>query len=123
MKPLIPQRDPIAMVDDIVVRDNDHASTSLRLTEDQYLSGEAALVEFAAQSCAALMGYRSGHADIGYIGEVRHFEVLRTGQAAEVLHGELEVIAEMAGVTLVQVQICVGDECLAHGRLKLFIHE
>lgn len=123
MKPLIPQRDPIVMVDDVVVTDSDHASTTLRLTDDKYISGEAALVEYAAQSCAALIGYRSQSADIGYIGEVRNFEILRIPVAGELLHCELEIIAEMGGITLVQVSIRSEEECIAQGRLKLFIHE
>lgn len=123
MKPLIPQRDPIVMVDDVVLTDNDHASTTLLLTEDKYVSRESALVEFAAQSCAALIGCRSMSADLGYIGEVRNFEVLRIPAAGQLLHCELEVIAEMGGITLVQADIQSEGERMAQGRLKLFIHE
>lgn len=123
MKPLIPQRDPIMMVDDVVVVDSNHASTTLLLTDDQYLAGEAALVEFAAQSCAALMGCRSGNADLGYIGEVRNMVIHRTPATGERLRCELEVLAEMGGITLVEVAISSDGEPLAQGRLKLFIHE
>lgn len=123
MKPLIPQRDPIAMVDDVVAHDNDHASTTLLLTDDKYISGEAAMVEYAAQSCAALIGCRSRNADLGYIGEVRNFVIDRLPSSGEVLHCDLEVIAEMGGITLVETAIHVADEHIAHGRLKLFIHE
>lgn len=111
------------MVDDVVAHDNDHASTSLLLTDDKYLSGEAALIEFAAQSCAALMGCRSGNAGLGYIGEVRNFVVHRIPQAGEVLHGDLEVIAEIGSITLVEVVISSNGERMSQGRLKLFIHE
>lgn len=123
MKPLIPQKDPITMVDDVVLADNTHATTTLLLTADKYLSGEAALVEFAAQSSAALIGYNSQRADIGYIGEVRNFSIHRLPLSGEALKCDLEIIAEMAGVTLVQAYIYAGDEALADGRLKLFIHE
>lgn len=123
MKPLIPQRDPIMMVDDVVAHDNDHASTTLRFTDDKYICGEAALVEFAAQSCAALIGCRSNNADLGYIGEVRNFEIVRIPVVDELLHCDLEVIAEMDGITLVETAISSNEECIAHGRLKLFIHE
>lgn len=121
MKPLIPQRDPIMMVDDVVAYDCDHACTTLLLTDDKYLSGEAALVEYAAQSCAALMGCRSGKADVGYIGEVRNFEIHRIPVSGERLHCNLVVVAEMGGITLVEVMVLSSDECIAQGRLKLFI--
>lgn len=123
MKPLIPQRDPIMMVDDVIAHDNNCATTTLRFTDDKYIRGEAALVEFAAQSCAALMGWRSKTTDLGYIGEVRNFEILRIPILGELLHCDLEVIAEMGGIILVETVISSDEECIAHGRLKLFIHE
>ena len=80
IKKLIPQRDPILMVDALVSVDGDVCQTELGMREDNFfieedqLLSEPGLIEHIAQSASAFAGYRcvvkGEPAPVGYIGEV-----------------------------------------------------
>ena len=88
IKNLIPQRDPIMMVDKLIDVDGDVAVTSLTVRDDNYfidengLLAEPGLIEHIAQSASAFAGYRAMASGavippVGYIGEVKRFHCYR----------------------------------------------
>jgi len=117
----IPQQDPIRMVDNISVLSQENAVATLRFTADKYVSGEAALIEHAAQSCAALLGERTGEGRKGYLGEVKSFLFHALPVPDDELRTEITILAEFEGTFLVSARICRGEELLAEGQLKLFV--
>ena len=129
---LIPQRDPIMMVDELIEVGEEVAVTGLTVRTDNYfidedgLLAEPGLIEHIAQSASAFAGYRTisaGATDppVGYIGEVKKFHCYRRPQPGEELHTTITMGAEMAGVTIITGETRIADEVVADTQMKIFI--
>ncbi len=129
---LIPQRDPVLMVDELLEASDDAATTSLTVRDDNFFLdeegklAETGLIEHIAQSASALAGYRalrSGakEAPVGYIGEVKKFRCFRRPAQGEVLHTEIRQGAEVNGVAIVDGKVEVGGELVAQTQLKIYV--
>ncbi|MEL5895445.1 beta-hydroxyacyl-ACP dehydratase [Bacteroides sp. GD17] len=129
---LIPQRDPIVMVDELIEVREEVAVTGLTVRTDNYfideegLLAEPGLIEHIAQSASAFAGYRAisaGATDppVGYIGEVKKFHCYRRPQPGEELHTTITMGAEMAGVTIITGETRIADEIVADTQMKIFI--
>lgn len=129
---LIPQRDPIVMVDELIEVREEVAVTSLTVRTDNYfidedgLLAESGLIEHIAQSASAFAGYRAisaGATDppVGYIGEVKKFHCYRRPQPGEELHTTITMGAEMGGVTIITGETRIVDEVVADTQMKIFI--
>lgn len=129
---LIPQRDPIVMVDELIEVREEVAVTSLTVRTDNYfidedgLLAEPGLIEHIAQSASAFAGYRAisaGATDppVGYIGEVKKFHCYRRLQPGEELHTTITMGAEMGGVTIITGETRIVDEVVADTQMKIFI--
>lgn len=129
---LIPQRDPIVMVDELIEVREEVAVTGLTVRTDNYfideegLLAEPGLIEHIAQSASAFARYRAisaGATDppVGYIGEVKKFHCYRRPQPGEELHTTITMGAEMAGVTIITGETRIADEIVADTQMKIFI--
>lgn len=131
---LIPQRDPILMVDELseVEKDGSKAVCTLTVRQDNYfieeegLMAEAGLIEHIAQSASAFIGYlsmqRGGtEPPVGYIGEIKKFHCLSRPQVGDKLHTTITMGAELAGVTIISGETHVGDEVVADTQMKLYV--
>lgn len=134
IKKLVPQRDPILMVDSLMEVDGDVAVTCLSVRADNYfidgdrLLAEPGIIEHIAQSASAFAGYRAmlaGAAEppVGYIGEVKKFRCYRCPQVGDELRTTITMGAEMAGVTIItgEVRFSGGNEIVADTQMKIFI--
>lgn len=134
IKKLIPQRDPILMVDSLMEADGDVAVTCLSVRADSYFIdeerrlAETGIIEHIAQSASAFAGYRAmlaGAADppVGYIGEVKKFRCYRCPQVGDELRTTITMGAEMAGVTIItgEVRLSGSNEIVADTQMKIFI--
>ena len=129
---LIPQRNPIVMVDTFFCADEESAETGLHVQlgnifcEGGFLR-EPGMIEHVAQSAAAFAGYASftkGEAPkLGFIGEVKKFKIIRLPKVGEFLRTRLRVLGEAAGVTLISAETKSGEEVLATSQMKIFIKE
>lgn len=129
---LIPQRNPIVMVDTFFRADENGAETGLHI-QSGCLFGEGGflrepgMIEHVAQSAAAFAGYapytRGEQPKLGFIGEVKKFRISRLPRVGEFLHTTLRVMGEAAGVTLIAAETRVEDEVLATCQMKIFIKE
>ena len=128
---LIPQRNPIVMVDTFFCADEESAETGLHVQSDSiFCEGgflrEPGMIEHVAQSAAAFAGYASftkGEAPkLGFIGEVKKFKIDRLLKVGEFLRTCLRVLGEAAGVTLISAETKSGEEVLATCQMKIYIN-
>lgn len=127
---LIPQRNPIVMVDTFFRADENGAETGLHIQSgclfcEGGLLREPGMIEHVAQSAAAFAGYapytRGEQPKLGFIGEVKKFKISRLPRVGEFLHTTLRVMGEAAGVTLIAAETRTEDEVLATCQMKIFI--
>lgn len=129
---LIPQRNPIVMVDTFFGASEEGAETGLHVQsgnifcEEGYLR-EPGMIEHVAQSAAAFAGYapyvKGESPKLGFIGEVKKFKIIRLPKVGEFLHTSLRVLGEAAGVTLISAETKVDEDVLATCQMKIFIKE
>ena len=129
---LIPQRNPIVMVDTFFCADEKSAETGLHVKlgnifcEGGFLR-EPGMIEHVAQSAAAFAGYvpfaKGESPKLGFIGEVKKFKIVRLPKVGEFLHTYLHVLGEAAGVTLILAETKSDEEVLASCQMKIFIKE
>lgn len=129
---LIPQRNPIVMVDTFFCADETSAETGLHVLSDNLfckegLLRESGMIEHVAQSAAAFSGYapfqKGESPKLGFIGEVKKFRIVRLPEVGEFLRTSLRVLGEAAGVTLISAETKSEEEILATCQMKIFIKE
>lgn len=142
---LIPQRPPIVMTDALFSATDVEADTGLKVLEDNVfcecgLLREPGVIEHIAQSAAAFAGYgnfKAGNApQLGYIAEIRKFQISRLPKTGDRLRTHLTVLGAAMGMSLVAARTEVVPEgqepswitgetdesCLvAEGQMKIFI--
>ena len=128
---LLPQREPILMVDELVHAEEDQAETSFEIRADNYFIekdrlAEVGLIEHIAQSASALAGYKAITAGateppVGLIGEVKRFHCYRCPRVGETLRTTIRMGAEVAGVTLLSGETRVQEEVVADTQMKIFV--
>lgn len=133
IKKLIPQRDPIMMVDKFIRVEGDIAETGLSLTAQNFFieadgrMAEPGLIEHIAQSASAFAGYKALAAGlpvpVGYIGEVKKFHCYDRPAVGSELHTVIEMGAEVNGITLLSGKTTVNDVVVADTQMKIFVEE
>ena len=127
---LLPQRPPFVMID--ALTSLDETTTTSRLTvrpDNLFVEADGtlnpcALIENMAQTCAARLGYvntyiNKGPVRLGFIGGIKHLEVLRPARLGETLTTHVAVVQEVLQTTLVHCTVSVGSEVIAAGDLKI----
>lgn len=128
---LMPQRDPIVMVDKIYDAEGDTAHTGLSVKQDNYFieqdgrMAEPGLIEHIAQSASAFMGHKALMAGqplpVGYIGEVKKFHCYVRPAVSDELITTVILGAEVNGVTLMTGETRCGETLVADTQMKLFV--
>lgn len=132
IKSLIPQRNPMMMVDEFEAVDENNATTALAIrTDNIFVSGlgempETGLIEHMAQSASALAGWNHArlgatNAPVGIIGEVKHFSCNRRPKTGEVVHTAIRFGLSFGNVTLAHGITSLDNEVIAEADLKIFI--
>ncbi|MBQ9660518.1 MAG: beta-hydroxyacyl-ACP dehydratase [Bacteroidales bacterium] len=132
IRKLIPQREPILMVDSLIAYDPDGARTEFTVpagnlfVRDGVLA-EPGIIEHIAQSAAAWGGYPffiEGRDPVpGYIGEIKDFSIIARPAVGSVLKTTLKVLGSASGTTLMQSIVTAGEQEVALGRIKIHIGE
>ena len=129
---LIPQRNPIVMVDTFFCADEESAETGFHVKSGNlFCEGgflrEPGMIEHVAQSAASFAGYvpftKGESPMLGFIGVVKKFKIIRLPKVGEFLHTRLRVLGEAASVTLILAETRSGEEILATCQMKIFIKE
>ncbi|RHU30487.1 MULTISPECIES: beta-hydroxyacyl-ACP dehydratase [Parabacteroides] len=134
IKRLIPQRDPIIMVDKVLDVNGDAAVTTLTVRYDNYfidedgLLAESGLIEHIAQSASAFAGHKAITAGaivppVGYIGEIKKFHCYRRPYIGAELRTTIILGTEIAGVTIITGETRLQDEIIADTQMKIFIRQ
>lgn len=130
---LMPQRDPIVMVDKVYDAEGDTAHTGLTVKLENYfieedgLMAEPGIIEHIAQSASAFMGHKALLAGeplpVGYIGEVKKFHCHVRPAVGDVLTTAVVLGAEVNGVTLMTGEVYCGEVLVADTQMKLFVEK
>ena len=116
---LLPQRPPFVMIDCLTHFDEVMTASRFSVRADNLfmedgILNSCALVENIAQTCAARMGYINEYilkdkVKLGFIGDIKHLQVIRPVRLGEVLTTEVEVVQEVLQMTLVKARVKVGE--------------
>lgn len=127
---LIPQRDPIVMIDKMLDAAGDVARTGLTVRADCIFVDadesltEPGLIEHIAQSASALLGHKALLAGqplpVGYIGEVKKFHCYRCPVVGDELTTTITLGPEVGGITIITGETRCGDALLADTQMKLY---
>jgi predicted hotdog family 3-hydroxylacyl-ACP dehydratase len=130
---LIPQREPMKLLDAFFEGDDTCATTGLTIRRDCLFCSaegrlaEPGLIEHIAQSASALAGYKAYRkqqpAPVGFLGEVKKCRIFRLPAAGESLRTSVHVLSEMMKISLLTAETKVGDEVIATCQMKIFIKE
>lgn len=132
IKKLIPQRDPIMMVDAFIGAEGDVAQTGLKVLDSNFFCedgclAEPGIIEHIAQSASAFAGYKAVcqgfPVPIGYIGEVKKCHIYRLPRVDEELRTTITMGPEVNGVTILTGVTCVGEKVIADTSMKIFVEE
>jgi len=129
IKKLIPQRDPIVMVDALQEPEGDACSTTLLVRENNYfvepnrMMAEPGLIEHIAQSANALMSYRQveqgQEMPVYFITEVKKFHCYRSSRVGELLQTTIKLDVVTPDALSLAAEVRVGDELIADTQLKM----
>lgn len=130
IKELIPQREPIIMLDTFCGATESEADTGLVVSDDNLFCNdgylmEPGLVEHIAQSASAFAGYKAKAANkptpVGYIAEVKKFRIHFLPHAGDCLRTHIRIHSEVLGVSLLTAETKVEEEVVAWCQMKIFI--
>lgn len=132
IKQLIPQREPIIMVDAIFEYEEGKVVGGLTVKNDSIFVEneqlkEPGILEHMAQTVALYTGYqfyiRNEVAPTGYIGSMKSIDINRLPKVNESLNTTATILHEVMGVTLVSIETKIEEEIIAKGEMKTVIAE
>ena len=128
--PLIPQKAPFVMIDQLIYSDEKSSRSSFCIKADNILVGdgefaECGMVENMAQTAAARAGYMGKNDDkevmIGYIGAIKNLKVYALPQINDILETEITIDNQIFDVTLLSANVKCRNTLLAQCQMKVFI--
>lgn len=130
---LLPQQEPFVMTGRMMHFDMQTIQTELLVTEDNLFVDDgrmsaSGVMENIAQTCAARIGYINVYVlhkgvQVGVIGAIRNFRVVRTPCVGETLHTTVVVREEAFGMILADATIVVKGEPIAQCEIKIAVKE
>ncbi|WP_341200045.1 hypothetical protein [Croceibacter atlanticus] len=130
IKALIPQREPIIMVDKLLAYSDTEVKASLTIIEENIFTAhntftEAGIIEHMAQTIALHSGYKNkygqGDVPIGFIGAIKKVEVFTLPKVTDVLTTTATIVTEFMGITLVKLRCMRDDTLIAECEMKTAI--
>ena len=125
---LIPQRDPIVLVDRLLDSNETTSVSDFLIREDCVFVEDnrivsAGLLENIAQTCALRIGYLNcgQQVRIGVVGAVKNFTALRFPSTGETLTTTVKEILYVDPALVVSAETRVGSELVAHCEMKVFL--
>jgi len=130
---LIPQREPMVMVDEHISTENNTTLTrfsiepSTLFIENNVLT-EAGLIENIAQSAAVHSGFlfkQSGNskAPVGFIASIQELQINFHPQIGNQLITEIKFLDEVMGVSIIEGTILLNQQVVAYCKMKIFLKE
>lgn len=129
---LIPQREPMVMVDQFFGIEEHDSFSGLTVSEGNLFCRngvltEEGVIEHFAQSAAARIGFlfvqNKEAVPVGFIGAVSKFVVYSHPSVGSELWTVVSIIQEVGNITLAGAKSWVGDELVAEGELKIYLNK
>ncbi|MEC4113291.1 hypothetical protein [Myroides pelagicus] len=127
VKQLIPQREPIVMVDALYEYTETTIKAGLTIAGNNLCVSngvlrEVGLIEHMAQSVALHTGYqfylRQEPAPVGYIGSIKKIDINALPKVGDTIYTKVDILQEFMGVTLVELQTYINGVLIASGSMK-----
>lgn len=127
---MIPQKEPMAMIDTIIEVSAQKAITGLTITKENIFCEDGffqapGLSENIAQTAAAQVGYLSHQAGeeppVGFIGAIKNLTIEQLPEIGDQLITEIEIEHEIMNFTLINGISKVGETIMAKCQMKIFI--
>lgn len=124
---LIPQHDPIVMVDALYEYTETTVTAGLTINGDNLcvsdgFFNEVGIIEHMAQSVALHTGYqfylRQKPAPVGYIGSINKIDINNLPKVGDNIFTKVNIIQEFMGVTLVELNTYCEGVIIASGSMK-----
>ena len=132
VKLIIPQREPIIMIDEIVNHSDVKTTTSLTINKtnifvEENIFQSSGLIEHIAQSSAARMGIQTTEEGkkplLGYIASIKNMMINRLPKVGETILTEIIVTNHINNIIVVQGESKVDNIVVSNCELKVFIEE
>ena len=128
---LLPQQEPFVMISRLTHFDMVRTVTETEISaqnifvEDGHFTASG-LIENIAQTCAARIGYVNKYIlqkgiQIGFIGAVRHMEILGLPKVGDIITTTVDVKEEVFGMTLAEATVNCGDQTLVTTEMKIAV--
>jgi len=130
IKALIPQREPMLLLDVFYDATETEAETGLTVSEDNLFCWdgwlkEPGLVEHIAQSASAFAGYKAKLANrqtpLGFIGEVRKCRIHFLPKVGDELRTTIRILTEVLGVSLLSAETKANGATVVQCQMKIFV--
>ena len=127
---LLPQREPMVMVDSFYgIADGCSYSGLAVLASNIFCDGcylqETGVIEHIAQSAAARVGYLCSQSKqpvpLGFIGAVDKLSIYRLPAVGDCLRTEIRIVQEVMNITLAEASVSINGECIAECKLKIVL--
>lgn len=130
---LIPQREPMVMVNEHISTENNVTLTSFSVEPDtmfleNHCLTEAGLIENIAQSAAVHSGIlfkQSGKdkAPVGFIATIQELQINFHPRIGNLLQTEIKFLDEVLGVSIIEGTVFCNHEIAANCKMKIFLKE
>ncbi len=129
---LIPQREPMIMIDSLVMFTDTICETSFEILESNIfvkdgLFREPGLIENIAQTAAAKIGYKSlvenVPTPVGFIGSVNNLRVYSLPAVHSILTTSVEVTYAIMDASIIKGTIHSSGELIAECEMKIFLQK
>ncbi len=132
IKLLIPQREPIIMIDKIIGHSNEKTSTSFIIKETNIFVEDgffrsSGLIEHIAQSSAARMGMETINQGkkpfLGYIASIKNLSINRLPEVGETILTDIIQTNQINNIIVIRGESKIDDIVVSNCELKVFIEE
>lgn len=130
---LIPQREPMVMVDEHISTENNVTLTRFSIEPDTMFVennalSEAGLIENIAQSAAVHSGFLfkqsgSNKSPVGFIATIQELQINSFPRVGNILQTEIRFLDEVLGVSIIEGTVFCENEIAANCKMKIFLKE
>lgn len=127
---LIPQREPIIMVDGLVSNSDTVSVSKFKISEDNIFCEngfftEPGIIENMAQTAALRSGYTAWLSKekprVGYIGSLKKLKIYTLPKINDELETSVEVQSELMNAIVIKAETRVNDTLIAEGNMNIFL--
>tara|TARA_Y100000031_G_scaffold151159_1_gene191837 strand:+ start:3658 stop:4074 length:417 start_codon:yes stop_codon:yes gene_type:complete len=127
---LIPQKQPMIMVDGLISNDETVTVSKLSLSSNNiFCSGgyfqEVGLIENIAQTAALRSGYENmknqEHPTVGFLGSVKNVVIFKLPKDNDILQTKLTILNRLTNVLIVKGEVFVDNTLVAEGEMNIFL--